>query len=435
MAGINFDNSYARLPEPFYTKMPATPVAAPVLLALNEDLAASLGIDVDFLKSVAGLQALAGNQTPQGSEPLAQAYAGHQFGGWSPQLGDGRALLLGEVVTPKGARFDIQLKGSGPTPYSRRGDGRAWLGPVLREYVVSEAMHRLGVPTTRALAAVSTGEMVYRESALPGAILTRVASSHIRVGTFQYFASRQDTKNLKHLTDYVIARHYPEASSPLDLLQGAIARQASLIAKWMSLGFIHGVMNTDNAHVAGETIDYGPCAFMDGFDPNKVFSSIDQTGRYAYMRQPDMAIWNMAQLATSLLPLMGEREAAIEAATEVVHQFPDLFQAAYRAEFAAKLGLKAVKDSDDELIQGFLGLMASDSADFTNSFRGLSDPKAHLALHDRDGVRIWKETLAARWAEEGLSEVEAKARMSAVNPAIIPRNHRVEEMIQAAVTG
>jgi serine/tyrosine/threonine adenylyltransferase len=316
---IHFDNSYARMPQGFFARVSPTPVSEPSLMALNEGLARRLGLDEAWLASPEGVAMLAGNAVPAGAEPIAQAYAGHQFGGFVPQLGDGRAVLLGEVVAPDGARFDIQLKGSGPTPFSRRGDGRAWVGPVLREYIVSEFMHAMGVPTTRALAAVATGERVWREDALPGAVLTRVASSHIRVGTFEYFAVRGQEDALAALTDHVVARHYPAANGPLSLLDHVIARQAETIAHWMALGFIHGVMNTDNMSVSGETIDYGPCAFMDVYHPDTVFSSIDRGGRYAWSQQPQIAVWNLAQLATCLVPLMGEREAAIEAATKSVH--------------------------------------------------------------------------------------------------------------------
>ncbi|MBS0564210.1 MAG: YdiU family protein, partial [Proteobacteria bacterium] len=290
---IRFDNSYARLPDRFFVRQAPVPVAAPALIAVNEDLARRLGLDPAALASDPAL--LTGNRLPEGAEPIAQAYAGHQFGGWVPQLGDGRALLLGEVIAPDGARFDLALKGSGQTAFSRRGDGRAWVGPVIREYILSEAMSALGVPTTRALAAATTGETILREGPRPGAVLMRVASSHIRVGTFQYFAARQDRDALAALVAHVIARHYPQADRPLALMGAVMERQARLIARWMALGFIHGVMNTDNMAVSGETIDYGPCAFMDGYDPRKVYSSIDQFGRYAYGNQPNIALWNLAQ--------------------------------------------------------------------------------------------------------------------------------------------
>jgi len=425
-APIPFDNSYARLPARFFTRQIPVSVAQASLVAVNAPLARVLGIDPGWLAGPDGVLALAGNLVPERAEPLAQVYAGHQFGGWVPQLGDGRALLLGEVVDTAGQRRDIQLKGSGRTPYSRGGDGRAWLGPVLREYVVSEAMHALGVPTTRALAAVTTGEVVQRETALPGAILTRVAASHIRVGTFQYFAARQDTEALKLLSDYVINRHYPDAETPLDLLNAVIARQASLIAKWMSVGFIHGVMNTDNMAISGETIDYGPCAFMDVYHPDTVFSSIDQFGRYAYARQPDVAVWNLAQFATCLLPLMGESEAAVEAATDAVHQFPTLYAQEWLALFGRKIGLSRADEGDRDLIEAFLEGLAQSGTDFTNGFRDLLGRKVPDAMTD------WKADWQSRLQRENGDVV---AIMRAANPTYTPRNHRIEAMIKAAVAG
>jgi serine/tyrosine/threonine adenylyltransferase len=329
-AHFPFDNSYARLPDRFYTRQAPVPVEAPALIAVNEALAARLGLTLpeDPVETAA---IFAGNRLPEGAEPLAQVYAGHQFGGWVPQLGDGRAILLGEVVAPDGARFDIQLKGAGRTPYSRMGDGRAWLGPVIREYVVSEAMAALGIPTTRALAAVTTGEIVLREGRMPGAVFARVAASHIRVGTFQFFAARRDVDALRALAGHAIARHYPEVEGPAGLLDAVIGAQAALVARWMGVGFIHGVMNTDNMAVSGETIDYGPCAFMDEYHPETVFSSIDQYGRYAYANQPQIAVWNLAQLATALLPLMPDRDAAIEEFTAAVNGFADRFDAEWHA--------------------------------------------------------------------------------------------------------
>ncbi len=346
-----------------------------------------------------------------------------------PQLGDGRAILLGEIVGADGRR-DVQLKGAGPTPFSRRGDGRAWIGPVLREYLVSEAMHALGVRTTRALAAVATGEPVLRERPLPGAVLTRIARSHIRVGTFQYFAARDDREALEALVAHVIARHYPGAAGPLELLQAVIAAQAELVAHWMSLGFIHGVMNTDNMSVAGETIDYGPCAFVDAYHPDKVFSSIDVYGRYAYSQQPQVAAWNLAQLATCLLPLMGEREAAIAAATEAVHGFAPRYQAAWLARFRAKLALERAEDGDSGLASGLLDLMAADGSDFTLTFREL--PRAEP---EAPAWREWHAAWRARLAREGADPAGRAAAMDAVNPALIARNHRVEEAISAALGG
>ena len=431
MLHFAFDNTYAQLPERFYTRMGPTPVAKPQLFAVNDDLAKLLGLQAEALKSDEAAQIFAGNHVPEGAAPLAQAYAGHQFGGWSPQLGDGRALLLGEIVGTDGIRRDIQLKGSGPTPYSRMGDGRAWLGPVLREYVVSEAMHALGIPTTRALAAVTTGEIVVREAPLPGAVLTRVAQSHIRVGTFQFFAARNDRPALQALTDHVIARHYPEAETPLDVLNAVIAAQAKLIAQWMGVGFIHGVMNTDNCQIAGETIDYGPCAFMDSYDPRTVFSSIDHYGRYAYVNQPDIAVWNLAQLATALLPLSENRDEAIEAFTEAVNRFPELFREAWAAIFRRKIGLSIAEDGDVPLLHALMDRMAENQADFTNTFRALVTGNARDQFTDPTAFDAWEIDWKARLAREK----DPEAVMRAANPAIIPRNHRIEEMIQAAVDG
>ncbi|MEJ6402291.1 protein adenylyltransferase SelO [Yoonia sp. 2307UL14-13] len=421
---IAFDNSYAKLPSRMFTAMPPTPVDTPTLIAANADLAALLGVDID---SPEAASIFAGNTVPDGAAPLAQVYAGHQFGNWNPQLGDGRAIMLGEVVGTDGIRRDIQLKGSGPTPYSRQGDGRAWLGPVLREYIVSEAMHALGVPTTRALAAVTTGEPVYREDVFPGAIITRVAQSHIRVGTFQYFAARGDVEALQALTDHVIARHYPDAAGPADLLDQVIARYAALIARWMSLGFIHGVMNTDNVSIAGETIDYGPCAFMDVFHPQTVFSAIDQFGRYAYMNQPGIGAWNMAQFATALIPLMSDREEAITTFTEAVHRFPDMHEAEWLKRFGAKLGLAAPSAKDVSLINDLLDLMARDGADFTHTFAQLGSEKARDQFLDRDAFDVWH----LRWQRRDPDT----ALMAQANPQIIPRNHRVEAMITAGREG
>jgi serine/tyrosine/threonine adenylyltransferase len=369
---------------------------------------------------------LAGNRVADGSQPIAQAYAGHQFGNWNPQLGDGRAILLGEVVGTDGIRRDIQLKGAGPTPYSRSGDGRAWLGPVLREYLVSEAMFAMGVPTTRALAAVSTGEVVYREARLPGAVLTRVAQSHIRVGTFQFFASRGDIEALQALTDHVIARHYPGVEGPIGLLDAMMTRQANLIAQWMALGFVHGVMNTDNCSVAGETIDYGPCAFLDSYHPNAVFSSIDRQGRYAFGNQAQIALWNIAQFATALVPLMADRDAAIEDFTAIINRFGDLYQAAWLARFGHKIGIDATSD-DLPLIEGLLTLMARSEADFTNTFRALGTDQARDHFLDRAAFDAW----AALWRARGPD----LALMALTNPAVIPRTHLIEAAIQSGVTG
>ena len=428
---IPFDNSYARLDERFYTKMKPSQVARPELIAINEELARDLGIDPAALSSQDGLDVLAGNKVPEGADPLAQVYAGHQFGGWSPRLGDGRALLLGEVVSSSGARFDIQLKGSGPTPYSRMGDGRAWVGPVMREYIISEAMHHLGVPTTRALAAVTTGETVVREAPYPGAVLTRVASSHIRVGTFQYFASQRDTEALEALAAHAISRHAPGAETALDLLEVVIEKQAALVAKWMGLGFIHGVMNTDNMTISGETIDYGPCAFMDTFHPMRVFSSIDQQGRYAYGRQPDMAMWNLVQLATALMPLIGN----VEDAQAKIDCFPELFRAVWLEEFRKKIGLRSEEDEDATLIHDLLERMKDQNADFTNTFRALGNGKARDEFLDPSAFDEWEVTWRDRLKRENKAPEDLSEELNATNPALIPRTHRIEQAIQAAVRG
>ncbi|MBM2291004.1 YdiU family protein [Sulfitobacter pseudonitzschiae] len=427
---IPFDNTYAALPSGFYTAQPPTAVKAPSLLAFNAALAARLGIDAPDADEIAAV--FAGNTVPDGAAPLAQLYAGHQFGNFNPQLGDGRALLLGEVIDQSGTRRDIQLKGSGPTPYSRMGDGRAWLGPVLREYVVSEAMHALGIPTTRALAAVATGEPIWREQgALPGAVLTRVAASHLRVGTFQVFAHRGQIEDLRTLTDYAIARHYPQADGPMGLLAAVCAAQAELIAAWMSVGFIHGVMNTDNCAISGETIDYGPCAFMDAYDEARVFSSIDQQGRYAYGNQPRIAVWNCAQLATALIRQMDDMDAAVEEATAIVHAMPGQLQAAWLKRFGAKLGLSSRSPEDQPLIEDLLALMQSNGADFTNTFAALGSDTARDQFTDRDAFDAWN----SRWQARIASEPDAAALMARSNPRIIPRNHRMEQMIEAAVAG
>jgi uncharacterized protein YdiU (UPF0061 family) len=374
------------------------------------------------------------------------AYAGHQFGHFVPQLGDGRAILLGEVIDIDGIRRDIQLKGSGPTPFSRRGDGRAALGPVLREYIVSEAMAAMGIPTTRSLAATITGESVMRETALPGAVLTRVASSHIRVGTFQYFAARSDTEGVRRLADHAIARHYPQAAQaerPYHaLLEGVITRQAELVARWLQVGFIHGVMNTDNTSISGETIDYGPCAFMHHYDPAAVFSSIDEQGRYAYANQPRIALWNLTRLAECLLPLFSDdKDKAIEEAQSVLAEFPAKFTAAYQSGLRQKIGLFTAHDGDEALVQDLLDALAKNKADFTLTFRRLSDAAEDTA-RDHDARTLFADPVAydewvARWrqrtAEEPQTPTERAAMMRAVNPAFIPRNHRIEAVIQAAV--
>ena len=426
---IPFDNSYARLPGQFYSLQRPQPVRAPHLVAWNGDLARILGLPEEAGADFA--QVFAGNEVPEGAAPLAQLYSGHQFGSYNPQLGDGRAVLLGEVVGTDGVRRDIQLKGSGRTPYSRMGDGRAWLGPVLREYVVSEAMHALGIPTTRALAAVETGEDVIRERVLPGAVLTRVAKSHLRVGTFQVFAARGQLAELARLTDYAIERHYPQAEGPMGLLAAVRDAQAELVAAWMSVGFIHGVMNTDNCAISGETIDYGPCAFMDTFHPNTVYSSIDQFGRYAYGNQPDIVVWNVAQLATALIQQVEDKEAAVEEATAIVHAMPDLIRSAWLRRFGAKIGISATRPEDEALITDLLQRMAQQQADFTNSFRAMAAGTARDQFTDPTAFDQWEEGWKARIAGEG----DAKQVMRAANPSFIPRNHRVEQMIEAAVEG
>ena len=427
---IRFDNSYARLPEHMFARLPPTAVRAPELVALNRPLAARLGLDADWLASDDGVAMLAGNSVPEGAAPLAQAYAGHQFGDFVPQLGDGRALLLGEIVAPDGKRFDIQLKGSGRTPFSRMGDGRAGIGPVMREYLVSEFMAAMGVPTTRALAAVTTGEDVIRNRAEPGAVLTRIAASHIRVGTFQYFAVRKDIEALRALTDHVIARHYPEADGPLALLDAVVAAQAETVIQWMALGFIHGVMNTDNMAVSGETIDYGPCAFMDVFHPETVFSSIDRGGRYAWSVQPQVAVWNLAQFASCLLPLIGEGEEAVKAVTDSVQRFPEHHDVEFLARFAAKLGLRDPVDEDRMLIEQLLMIMTHGDADFTRTFAGLSDGSARTEFRDPSRFDAWAE----QWQQRTEGQLHLAA-MSRANPRRIPRNHRIEEVIAAARDG
>jgi serine/tyrosine/threonine adenylyltransferase len=440
-----FDNTYARLPDRFFARVAPTPVAAPRLVRLNRELALDLQLDPDWLASPEAVEILAGKRIPDAAEPIAMAYAGHQFGHFVPQLGDGRAILLGEVVDRNGVRRDIQLKGSGRTPFSRSGDGRAALGPVLREYVVSEAMAALGVATTRSLAAVITGETVARNTLLPGAVLTRVASSHIRIGTFQFFAARGDTEGVRLLADHVIARHYPEAAeaehSYRTLLHLVIARQAELVAHWLLVGFIHGVMNTDNMSIAGETIDYGPCAFMDAYHPTTVFSSIDHQGRYAYANQPRIATWNLARLAETLLPLLSEdQDRAVAQAQEALGTFTTRFEAAFHAGMRKKLGLFTERESDLALIRDLLTAMAENQADFTLTFRRLSDAAASPGADEAVGRLFlnpsaydgWATRWRQRLGEEPQDGATRRAAMRAVNPAFIPRNHRVEHVIEAA---
>ncbi|VWX55046.1 Protein adenylyltransferase SelO [Novosphingobium sp. 9U] len=443
--GPTFDNSYARLPDRFFARVAPAPFAAPALIKLNTGLADALQLDADWLADAKGLAFLSGQTIAPGSEPLAMAYAGHQFGNFVPQLGDGRAVMLGEVLDREGRRFDMQLKGGGRTPFSRGGDGRAALGPVLREYIVSEFMAAIGVPTTRALAAVATGEPIYRETMLPGALLVRVASSHIRVGTFQFFAARQDTDGVRTLADHVIARHYPkarEAEQPYRaLLEAVIGAQAQLVARWLLVGFIHGVMNTDNMAVSGETIDYGPCAFMDTYDPATVYSSIDRMGRYAYANQPNIALWNLTRLAETLLPLIDtEEDKAIAIAQDALGTFEPQFTQAHRSGVIAKLGLTAVREGDAELAQEIFAELARNQVDFTLFFRRLSaaiesgaaDEPVRSLFVDPTAA----DALLARWRERLAQEPEdiqiRRARMDRTNPAFIPRNHRIEAVIAAA---
>lgn len=428
---IPFDNSYARLPERMFARLAPTATISPTLLSYNKALADELNIS--GAASDAELAAIfSGNTIPEGADPIAQAYAGHQFGNFVPSLGDGRAILLGEVIDRNGKRRDIQLKGSGRTPFSRGGDGRAWLGPVLREYVVSEAMHALGIPTTRALAATTTGEDIFRaEGAVPGAVMTRVASSHLRVGTFQYFAARGDKEGVKALFDYAVDRHYPDASTPLAFLENVIDRQAELVAKWMGVGFIHGVMNTDNTTISGETIDYGPCAFMDRYHPVTVFSSIDRFGRYAYDKQQEIIVWNMAQLAGSLLILEDDETAAIEAYTKAVNAMPEKIALERLRVFRAKLGMQRGHPDDAALIDELLALMVTAEADFTNTFRWLATGSKTHESRDASIFDGWIK----RWRTHIEGEDDPQILMQAANPALIPRNHRIEQMIQAALDG
>jgi uncharacterized protein YdiU (UPF0061 family) len=447
-ADISFDNSYARLPEAFYQRVSPARVANPTLLRANDALARRLRIDPAFLRSPEGIAVLSGNAIAPGSEPIALAYAGHQFGHFVPQLGDGRAVLLGEVVDTAGKRHDLQLKGSGPTRFSRRGDGRAALGPVIREYIVSEAMAALGIPTTRSLAAVLTGEGVMRERVLPGGVLTRVASSHLRVGTFQYFAAQGDVANLRVLADYAIARHYPAARDADDrtiaFFDAVVRALADLVAQWMRVGFIHGVLNTDNTSIAGETIDYGPCAFMDAFDPDKVFSSIDQFGRYAFANQPAIIKWNLARFAETLLPLMADDgEKAVEAANASLAQFDHHYNTAYLAGLRRKLGFRRALQGDTELGADLLARMAENRADFTVTFRALSEAAAdpvrdadvRALFADPEAYDHWARRWRERLAREQEEPAERRARMRAVNPMFIPRNHRIEIAIREAENG
>lgn len=444
-AKANFSNTYLELGEPFHTPQAPTPVASPSIIALNPSLAGTLGID-EFTADDTLADLLAGNTIAENSQPIAAVYAGHQFGNWNPQLGDGRAILLGELQGQDGLLYDVQLKGSGRTPYSRSGDGRSPLGPVLREYIVSEAMHAMGVPTSRSLAAVSTGEQVVREFLLPGAILTRVARSHVRIGSMEYFSARGNTDAVRQLADFVIGRHYSAhikqnfSDNPyVGLLSSVIHAQAQLIAKWMSVGFIHGVMNTDNMLLGGETIDYGPCAFMDVFEPDKVFSSIDRDGRYAYEQQPDIALWNLHWLAQTLLPLLDdEQERGIEKARELLEEFSPTYSAHYAELFAAKLGFTAASQQTTDLTERWLKLLEKEKLDFTLSFRALAnelvtredekEPLPSLPETINSWLAEWRTALST----QGISDQHAHTTIKANNPLFTPRNHRIEEAINTA---
>lgn len=436
-SGWHFDNSYVCLPDFMFARVSPVPVRSPRLVQFNANLAVECGLDPAQLNSPAGAEIFAGNQIPAGGQPLAMAYAGHQFGNFVPVLGDGRAHLLGEIIDRHGQRRDLHFKGSGQTPFSRRGDGRAALGPMLREYIISEAMHALGIPTTRSLAVVTTGEAVWRETARPGAILTRVASSHLRVGSFEYLAAAGNREGLKQLADYAIARHYPAAAqqdNPYKAFLAAVSEaQAALIARWMLVGFIHGVMNTDNMTISGETIDYGPCAFMNAYDPATVFSSIDRHGRYAYGNQPRCAQWNIARLAEAILPLLhADHNTAIEIAEASVNQFPQHYDRAWLDGMRRKLGLFSAEPDDLVLVQSLLDLMQQEAADLTNCFRRLSgvpEGEALPAAYQQWGGR-WQQRLD----QQPQTATEVAALMRAHNPAFIPRNHLVEAALAAAET-
>lgn len=437
--GWNFDNSFVRLPNLFYTKLNPTPVSAPELIILNVPLAKSLGLDVDDLRSNEILAVFAGNQLPVGAEPLAQAYAGHQFGTFN-MLGDGRTHLLGEHITPEGDRVDIQLKGSGKTPYSRLGDGRAALGPMLREYIISEAMYALGIPTTRSLAVVSTGEFILRDEAeLPGAVMTRVAASHIRVATFQYASQYGTKEELRALADYTLQRHFPNVdygdNRYLFLMKEVIKRQAILIAKWQLVGFIHGVMNTDNMAISGETIDYGPCAFLDVYEPETFFSTRDTAGRYAFDKQPEIAEWNLTRFAETLIPLLDvNEEQAVKLVNDAVSEFSELYHRTWLSGMRAKLGIFNEKPSDESLINELLHILKSYQADYTNTFVALTRDKVEdTILYGTPEFTRWHELWQARLSRQQESRADSQQLMRSSNPAVIPRNHRVEEALEAAV--
>jgi len=441
---LGFEHTYLALPSRFYARVHPAVVADPDLVVFNRELAIELGLEPDALETEAAAL-LSGNKLPEDSNPLAMAYAGHQFAHFVPQLGDGRAILLGEIRGRDGILRDLQLKGSGLTPFSRGGDGRAVLGPMLREYLISESMHALGIPTTRSLAVVTTGEAVFREGAMPGAVLTRVAASHVRVGTFEYFAARGDQEGVRELMEYVIARHYPEVRSAdipaLALLKSVADRQADLIADWMSVGFIHGVMNTDNMAISGETIDYGPCAFMDRYDPNTVFSSIDRRGRYAYTNQPAIAQWNLARFAETLLLLIdADTEKAVGAATQVLEAFRERFEAQFLERLRRKVGLATAEEGDADLVKRLLATMHDGQADFTVTFRALADvvedphelTRVRELFAEPSSIDKWVQEWNLRTRRDTQSATERAGAMRRVNPAFIPRNHRVEAVLSAA---
>ncbi len=436
--GWNLENSYAQLPDLLFTRLKPTPVSSPELVFLNHSLAKALGLNKEGLSSAKGVDVLAGNHVPEGALPLSQAYSGHQFGFFTT-LGDGRAQLLGEQITPRGERFDIQLKGSGRSPYSRQGDGRSPLGPALREYLISEAMHALDIPTTRSLAVVKTGESLIRETVQSGAVLTRVASSHLRVGTFEYVSRRGSTEDLQALANYALQRHFPEFDSEenryLFLLKEVIRRQADLIARWQLVGFIHGVMNTDNTAISGETLDYGPCAFMDTYDPATVFSSIDIQGRYAYGNQPQIAAWNLARFSETLLPLLHKnQEKAVQLAQDAISDFTDLYNCKWLAGMRAKLGIFNKEQNDEILIKDLLSLMQKHCADFTNTFRALMFDEAEKEeLFKSEEFAKWQERWRARLERQEDPRSSSQELMRRTNPALIPRNHRVENALNAAV--
>ncbi|MEJ0034995.1 MAG: YdiU family protein [Gammaproteobacteria bacterium] len=441
---LGFEHSYSALPARFHSVIAPTTVADPKLIVFNRRLAAELGLDVDAVEREAAVL-FSGNQLPEDAKPIAMAYAGHQFGNFVPRLGDGRAILLGELRGRDGMLRDVQLKGAGLTPFSRTADGRAALGPMLREYLISEAMHALRIPTTRSLAVVTTGERVHREDVLPGAVLTRVASSHVRVGTFEYFAARNDVEGVRELLNYVIARHYPDLRSAegpaLAVLKAVSERQATLISQWMLVAFIHGVMNTDNMAISGETIDYGPCAFMDQYNPRTVFSSIDHNGRYAYANQPVIAQWNLARLADALIPLIdADADKAVQLATQVIQDFMETFDARFLEGMRKKIGLASQEDGDTQLITRLLSIMRGAAADFTLTFRGLGvsaetpegDDSLRQLFSDASGINEWLQDWRARLARDPRTAAERGANMRQVNPAYIPRNHRVEAALNAA---